>query len=45
MREENKKIMKELKLSLEDKLNENLQDVILFGSQLTDKRSVESDYV
>lgn len=44
MTEEKIRIMQELKLSLEDKLNENLRDVILFGSQLTEKRSVESDY-
>ncbi|NJK95312.1 MAG: nucleotidyltransferase domain-containing protein [Bacteroidales bacterium] len=37
-------ILTELKLNLSDKLHDNLRDVVLFGSQLTEKTKTDSDY-
>jgi predicted nucleotidyltransferase len=38
------KIIADLKTRLSNQLNDNLKDVVLFGSQLTDKNSQDSDY-
>jgi uncharacterized protein len=38
------KIVKDLKTRLSSKLADNLKDVILFGSQLTENSSEDSDY-
>ena len=38
------KILKDLKKSLLEHLGENLSDIILFGSQLSDSTNPESDY-
>lgn len=37
-------IIKDLKVRLSNHLKDNLIDVILFGSQLTGKSSIDSDY-
>lgn len=38
------KILQDLKQRLSDRLEDNLKDVILFGSQLTEKSSEDSDF-
>jgi uncharacterized protein len=38
------KILNDLKLSLSDKLRDNLREIVLFGSQLTEKTKSDSDY-
>ncbi len=38
------KILKDLKLSLIDKFGNNINDVILFGSQINDSAAKCSDY-
>ncbi len=38
------KILKDLKLNLSKRLSDNLIDVILFGSQLSDNTKSDSDY-
>ena len=44
MTEEKIKILIDLKRSLFERFNEDLKDVVLFGSQLTDNHSKDSDY-
>lgn len=44
MTQDKVKILSDLKLILHRKLNENLQDVVLFGSQLADNNSKDSDF-
>lgn len=44
MTEEKIKILTDLKRSLSERFNENLKDVVLFGSQLTENYSKDSDY-
>ena len=44
MTEEKIKILNDLKLSLSLSLNDNLKDLVLFGSQLSGKSSHNSDY-
>ena len=44
MTEEKIKILIDLKRSLFERFNEDLKDVVLFGSQLTDDHSKDSDY-
>ena len=38
------KILQDLKQRLADRLEDNLKDVVLFGSQLTEKSSEDSDF-
>ncbi len=38
------KILQDLKQRLSDRLEDNLKDVVLFGSQLTEDNSQDSDY-
>ena len=38
------KILSDLKLSLINKLSDNLKDLVLFGSQLSDRSHQDSDY-
>ena len=40
----NIKILKELKLLLTQKAGEDINDVVLYGSQIQNKRNEESDY-
>ncbi|PKP41966.1 MAG: nucleotidyltransferase domain-containing protein [Bacteroidetes bacterium HGW-Bacteroidetes-12] len=44
MTEEKIKILIDLKKSLSKRFNEDLKDVVLFGSQLTEDNSKDSDY-
>lgn len=44
MTEEKIKILNDLKLSLSLSLNDNLKDLVLFGSQLSGNSSQDSDY-
>ncbi len=38
------KILEDLKHDLSANLHENLKDVVLFGSQLSDEKKIDSDY-
>ena len=38
------KILTDLKLSLSHRLRDNLKEIVLFGSQLLEESSVDSDY-
>jgi len=44
MTEDKIKILTDLKLNLKNRLSDNLKDLVLFGSQLTEKSHQDSDY-